>query len=122
MARNRKARGDMAIKQARLKTLDMFKDISPDDSDYQLWEKIAAYMDGEIALVIESSAEDGRYVLLALKDKEKDRELHYMMEQDGRFGLYIDDREQFDKDWDSNDYEPDGCHYLEPENVEILEG
>lgn len=61
----------MAIKKARLKTLDMFKDTSPDDSDYQLWEKIAAYMDGEIALVIESSAEDGRYVLLGLKDKEK---------------------------------------------------
>ena len=112
----------MAIKKARLKTLDMFKDISPDDSDYQLWEKIAAYMDGEIALVIESSAEDGKYLLLALKDKEKDKELHYMMEQDSMFGLYIDDREQFDKDWDSNDYEPDGCHYLEAENVEILEG
>ena len=45
-----------------------------------------------------------------------------MMEQDSMFGLYIDDREQFDKDWDNNDYEPDGCHYLETENVEILEG
>lgn len=112
----------MAIKKAKLKTINMFKDIDLDDPDYQLWEKIAAYMDGEIALVIESSAEDGKYVLLALKDKEKDKELHYMMEQDSRFGIYIDDREQFDKDWDSNDYEPDGCHYLDAENVEILEG
>ncbi len=112
----------MAIREAKLKTLNMLKDIDPDDADYCLWEKITAYMDGEMALVIESSAGDGKYLFLALKDKEKDKELHYMMEQDSRFGIYIDDREQFDEDWDSNNYEPDGCHYLDPGNVEILDG
>lgn len=112
----------MAIREARLKTLNMFRDFRPDDADYKLWQDITEYMDGETALVIESSAIDGQYLFLGLKDKEKDRELHYMFEQDSHFGTYIDDREQFDKDWDSGDYEPDGCHYLEPENVEILEG
>lgn len=112
----------MAIREARLKTLNMFRNFSPDDTDYELWQNITEYMDGETAIVIESSAMDGQYLFLGLKDKEKDRELHYMFEQDSRFGTYIDDREGFDADWDSGDYEPDGCHYLEPENVEILEG
>ena len=111
----------MAIKEVKLKTRNMFKDISPDDADYQLWEKITAYMDGETALVTESRAEEGKYVFLGLKDKEKDKELHYMMEQDSMVGLYIDDRESFDVDWDNGDYEPDGIHYLDPENVELLE-
>lgn len=118
-----KVRNDMAskIKEAKLKTLNMFNNISTDDPDYPLWEKISAYMDGEIAYVIESSLEDGTYVFLGLKDKEKDKEVHYMMEQDSSMGVYIDDREEFDKDWDSGNYEPDGCHYLNPENVELLD-
>ena len=111
----------MSIKEARLKTSGMFKDLDHDDADYQLWEKISEYMDGEMALVIESGAEEGKYVFLALKDEEKNKELHYMFEQDSNFGVYIDDREEFDRDWDRGEYEPDGCHYLDPENVEILE-
>ena len=109
----------MAIKEVALKTHNMFKDMDQDDADYQLWQDITEYMDGETAFVVESSAGDGMYVLLGLKDKEKDRELHYMFEQDSRFGAYIDDREGFDADWDSGDYEPDGCHYLDSENVEV---
>lgn len=111
----------MAIKQVKLKTRNMFRDMNPDDADYRLWQDIAEYMDGETAIVAEGSAGDGKYVLLELKDKEKNRELHYMFEQDSRFGVYIDDREEFDADWDGGKYEPDGCHYLDPENVEILE-
>ena len=112
----------MKIREARLKTRGMFNALDHNDTDYQLWEKISEYMDGETALVIESGAEEGKYVLLALKDAEKDKELHYMMEQDSHFGVYINDREEFDADWDSGNYEPDGCHYLDPENVEILGG
>ena len=109
------------IKEAKLKTINMFNDISADDPDHQLWRKISEYMDGEIACVIESSMGDGTYVFLGLKDKEKDKEVHYLMEQDSWVGVYIDDREEFDKDWESGNYEPDGCHYLNPENVELLE-
>ena len=109
------------IKEAKLKNLNMLNNLPTDDPDYPLWEKISAYMDGEIAYVIESSMEDGAYVFLGLKDKEKNKEVHYMMEQDRIFGLYIDDRKEFDKDWDSGNYEPDGCQYLNPENVELLE-
>lgn len=68
------------IKEVKLKTLNLINDISPDDPDYQLWKKIFAYMDGEIALASKSSTEDGLYVFLGLKDKEKDKELHYMFD------------------------------------------
>lgn len=109
------------IREARLKTANMLTDVSPDDPDYQLWKKIYEYMDGETAIVMKSTSGDGTYLFLGLKDKEKNKELHYMFEQDSFIGVYIDDREEFDKDWDSGDYEPDGCHYLNPENVEFLE-
>ena len=108
------------IKEAKLKTLNMFKDFDHNDPDYQLWQKIYEYMDGEIALIIESSALKGKYVFLGLKNEEKNKELHYMMEQDGMIGVYYDDRVGFDRDWDSGKYEPDGCYYLDPENVELL--
>ena len=39
-----------------------------------------------------------QYLFLGLKDDEKNKELHYMM------GVFIDDREEFDKAWDSEEY------------------
>lgn len=79
------------------------------------YEKIAEYMNGEIVFVIESSAVDGQYVFLGLKDENKNKELFCMMEQDSMTGVFIDDREGFDKDWDSREYEYGGCFYLEPQ-------
>ena len=43
------------IREAKLNTLDMFKNEDKTDSDYELWQKIAEYMNGEIAFVIEKS-------------------------------------------------------------------
>ena len=88
----------MAIRKVRLKTRGMFNTDSPSDTDYQLWQEISEYMDGETAFVLESSFMPGKYVLLNLEDAEKDKELHYMMEQDSMMGTYNDDREEFDKD------------------------
>lgn len=103
------------IIEAKLNTLHMFENEDKEDADYPLWKKIAEYMDGEQALVMKSSLGDGNYVFLGLKDKAKDKELHYMMEQDGMMGTYIDDREEFDKDWESGEYSPDGVFYIEPQ-------
>lgn len=102
------------IIEVKLNTLHMFENEDKEDADYPLWKKITAYMDGEQALVMKSSLGDGNYVFLGLKDKEKDKELHYMMEQDGMMGTYLDDREEFDKDWESGEYSPDGTFYIEP--------
>lgn len=80
------------IREAKLNTLDMFKNYDTRDCDYELWQKIAEFMNGETALVIESSACDGRYVFLGLTDVDKNKELFYMFEQDSMTGVFIDDR------------------------------
>lgn len=105
------------IREVKLNTLNMFENENIEDSDYPLWRKIADYMNGETAFVIESSAVESQYVFLGLKDESKNKELHYMMEQDSMTGVFIDDREGFDKDWDSKTYEHDGCFYLEPKYI-----
>lgn len=110
------------MNEVKLKMLNMFKDKDKTDRDYSLGENIAKYMDGETAYVIKSAAMDNvEYLFLGLKDKDKDKELHYMIEQDSMIGTYIDDREGFDKAWDNEEYEPDGGIYLKPEEVELLE-
>lgn len=103
------------LREAKLNTLYMFKNEDTRDCDYELWQKIAEFMNGEAAWVIESSACDGQYVFLGLADTEKNKELFYMMEQDSMTGVFIKDREEFDKAWDSEEYEHDGCFYLEPQ-------
>lgn len=109
------------IREARLNTLDMFKNEDARNCDYELWQKIAKFMDGEMAWVIESSVCDGQYVFLGLTDAEKSKELFYMFEQDSMIGVFIDDREGFDKAWDSEEYEHDGCFYLEPQYLVFKE-
>ena len=42
------------------------------------------------------------------------------MEQDPMMGCYIDQREQFDLDYDSGNYCPDGVWCLEKDWVEIV--
>lgn len=107
----------MKIRKAKLRTRNMFEDEDVEDKDYTLWRKIAEYMDGEIAFVVESVMDNGDYVFCWLVDEEKNKEVHYMMEQDSMMGMYIDDREGFDKAWDSETYVPDGFFYLKAENL-----
>lgn len=108
------------LKKAILRTKGMFDDCNPEDADYGLWKSVELYMDGEEALIADAQAIEGEYVFLGLTDALKDKELFYMMEQDGMTGAYIDDRVSFDKDWDSENYERDGVMYLKPEWVEII--
>lgn len=105
------------IREAKLNTLHIFDDVNERDEDFLLWQNIAEYMNGEIALVTESALGNGSYVFLGLKNEEKDKELYYMMEQDSMTGIFIDDREGFEKAWDSDKYEYDGCFYLKKENL-----
>ena len=101
------------FKEVKLNTLHMYDECDHNDSDYTLWQKIAEYMNEETALVIESGACDGKYVFLGLKDPVKDKELMYMMEQDSMVGIFINDREGFDKAYENGEYEPDCNIYLE---------
>lgn len=105
------------IREAKLNTLHMYDNHDKNDKDYPLWQKIAEYMNGEIAFVLEKSFDNKKeeYLFLGLKVCEKNKELHYMMEQDSMTGVFIDDREGFDKAWDNEQYEPDTRFYIEAE-------
>lgn len=109
------------MKKVILRTSGMLDEYDPHDKDYELWKSIYAYMDGEVALVIESSLENKTYVFLGLIDREKDKELFYMIEQDSVIGVYIDDRASFEMAWKEGDYEPEGCIYLEKKYLEFQE-
>lgn len=102
------------IREAKLNTLHMYDNYNKSDKDYPLWKKIAEYMNDEIAFVLEKGFdnEKEKYLFLGLKDCEKNKELHYMMEQDSMMGCFINDREGFDKAWDNEQYEPDACFYI----------
>lgn len=52
--------------------------------------------------------------------EDKAKEAIYLMEQDPVFGMYIDDREGFDKDWEAGEYEPAGTISFSEDMVEIL--
>ncbi len=110
----------MVIKKAKLKTKGTFNDCDPNEEDFGLWKTIEEYMNGEEALVAEAQAKEGEYVFLGLLDEEKDKELFYMMEQDSMTGMYIDDREAFDNDWKTGNYDRDGCMYLKVEWLEDI--
>lgn len=109
------------IKEAKLNTLHMFDDVNARDKDYPLWRRIAEYMDGEIAFVIESALDNGDYVFLGLKNAERNKELFYLIEQDSMTGIFINDKEGFEKAWESDEYEHDGCFYLKKENLIFIE-
>lgn len=100
-----------------LKTKDMFKYHEKDD-DYELWNRITEFMDGEKALVVSDFEKKDKFMFMALTDHEKDKELHYMMEQDSITGCYINDREGFDKAWKSGEYDRDVWFCLDPENID----
>lgn len=103
------------IREAKLNTLHMYDNYDKKDKDYPLWKKIAEYMNGEIAFVLEKGFDNKKeeYLFLGLKDCEKNKELHYMMEQDSMIGCFINDRKGFDNAWDNENYEPDTCFYIE---------
>ena len=107
------------MKEVILKTAGMFDEYEQQDKDYELWKSISEYMDGEVALVMESVAKDGKYVFLGLTDREKDKELFYMIEQDSMIGRYIGARELFEAEWEKGDYEPEGYICLEKKYLEF---
>lgn len=108
-----------SIKKAILHTHGMF-DHMKGDVDYPLWKEVAELMDGEEALVIRSAFEPKEYVFLELVNKEKNKEVFYKAEQDRVVGMYIHDREGFDRAWDSGNYEYDGVMCIDEKFVKII--
>ena len=86
-------------------------------------EVVKAYMEAWDGVhVTVSNFLEGEYSVVGWppEEEEKAKEAIYQMEQDSMFGTYIDDREQFEKDWVAGEWEPSGSIVFPPEMVEIL--
>ena len=108
------------LKRVILKTKGMYANNDKSDPDYDLWQQIADYMDGEDVIVADSRSKPGSYVLLGLANQEKEKELFWMMEQDSMVGRYVGDRVEFDKAWESGDYDADFINLIEERFVEMV--
>lgn len=105
-------------------TAERIKTEAPELADADIWavEKLYSIMDGQTAFVMPSFITAGEYILIGLTDWEQDKEVHYLIEQDPETGCYIDQRQEFDHDYDNGEYCPDGCFCLKGEHVEIIKG
>lgn len=103
---------------AILHTIGMFDDMEK-DSDYHTWKEIEEIMDGEKAIVVPSGISN-EYVFIGLLDNDKNKEIFYRKEQDSVIGMYINDRQEFDRAWHSGEYDPDGALYIKQKYVEMI--
>lgn len=90
------------------------------ESDAQNWEKVYSMLDGQEALLVPSFFEQGEYIFIGLKDHERDKEVHYLMEQDSEVGCYIGQRADFDRDYDKGEYSRDVNFCLKSDQVEVI--
>lgn len=91
------------------------------ENDAQNWEKVYSMLDGQEALLVPSFLEKGEFIFIGLRDHERDKEVSYLMEQDSEVGCYINQREEFDRDYNSGDYSRDVQFCLKSDQVEVIE-
>lgn len=79
-------------------------------------------LDGLRAFVMPGIGGKGYMLVGAAAEEYKNRykEAMYLMEQDAYFGAYIGMRDEFNQDWDSGNYCPEGIVGLDEDEVEIL--
>jgi hypothetical protein len=94
----------------------------PNEKEIQNWIKAYDLIAGIEVAVMKSRSGSG-YCLVSWqkKDDEKIRDFIYQVEQDEMFGTYVNEREEFIKDWDSGEYSPAGSLVFNSEDVEIIE-
>ena len=81
-----------------------------DEEDIENMLKPIKLLNGQVAILNAKTfgLEKEEYPIYGLENDAVFKEFIWLMEQDPLFGVYIDDREAFDKDWDNNEYSPDG--------------
>lgn len=79
-------------------------------------------LEGLKILVMKSFASDG-YIAIAWEEEDDHliRDFIYQAEQDEYFGTYVDERNEFLKDWKTGDYSPMGSLSFSAEEIEIIE-
>lgn len=83
-----------------------------------VYKLIYDMMDGKEAIVIPCN---GEYHFVGLADGKADKELSYQMEQDPFMGCYVDQREEFDRDYDAGEYSRDCIFCLPVTAVEVIQ-
>lgn len=83
--------------------------------DVENIQKFNRAIEGIKAIVIPFGEE---YHIAACSEIEKIKEACYIMEQDSLFGAYINQREEFEKDWESGNY--DVSMAFSKDQVEII--
>ncbi|HNX99598.1 MAG TPA: hypothetical protein PKN39_02350 [Oscillospiraceae bacterium] len=104
------------------KTAEQLREKFGDVTDEEIagYLKVLEAMDGQRTFVAPSLSSPDEYNYMGLFDEAKGKEVAYLMEQDPMMGCYIDQREQFDHDYDCGDYCPDGTWTLPKDFVEIV--
>jgi hypothetical protein len=96
--------------------------LTPSDEVVQGIIKAYNLIDGLEVVVSNSFYGKDTYTLIIWNksDDDKFKEFSYLLEQDPFMGTYVNEREQFDKDWDSEQYEPPGSLSFQKSDVEII--
>jgi hypothetical protein len=103
--------------------LKCYDGLTPSDEVVQGIIKAYNLIDGLEILVSNSFYGKDIYTLFLWNkaDDEKFKEFSYLLEQDPYMGTYVNEREQFEKDWDSEQYEAPGSLSFQKEDVEIIQ-
>lgn len=99
-----------------------FEGYTPSEEEIKGWIKAYDLIDGIEVVVMKSWTGNG-YTLAFWQDEDdaKIRDYIYQIEQDEMFGTYNDQRDEFLRDWDSDEYSPTGSFVFNEEDVEIIE-
>lgn len=103
-------------------TAEKLKSMYPDcpESDAVNWAKVYALLDDQKAYVLRAPLHKGEFMFLGLQDTERSKEATYLMEQDSQTGQYINQRSDFNRDWENCEYSNDAMFYLEENQVEVV--
>jgi hypothetical protein len=103
--------------------LKTYEGLKPSDEVVQGIIKAFNLIDGLGVVVSNSFYGKDTYTLIIWNksDDDKFKEFSYLLEQDPFCGTYVNDREQFEKDWDSEQYEPPGSLSFLTSDIEIME-
>lgn len=96
----------------------------PTNEELELWKKTLIAIDGAEVYITDSifGTED-RMALVGWPQKSDSaiKEFVYAAEQDPMFGKYQDEREQFNRDWVADEYEPVASLTVSASDIEIIE-
>lgn len=94
----------MHMQNGLLRTKTLVAELSAKSQDYYLYKTIYEFLDGQRGVFRQTVNRQDRFEFIALDSNEKNKELHYMLEQDSVNGKYIGNRMAFERVWAAGEY------------------